>query len=105
MPLMQGGQRFLQQSRLAGTGARDQAHDEDARLVEPPAQLARVQIVLLEDVLPDLDEAWLGIHCSISRANSSSSLPRSTWDVGVPHTAQQNNCTLLSSRSASHCGQ
>ena len=73
----------------------------DARLVEPLAQLARVQIVLLEDVLPDLDETWLGTHCSISRATSSSSLPRSTCGVGVPHTAQQNNCTLLSSRSAS----
>ena len=99
------GQRLLQQRRLAGAGARDQADHEDARLAEPLPQLARDQVVLLEDVLPHLDEARLVAHCSISRATSSSSLPRSTCGVGVPHSAQQNDCTLLSSRSAAHCGQ
>ena len=72
---VQPGQRLLQQRRLPGARARDQADHEDARLAEPLPERAGHQVVLLEDVLPHFDEAWLVAHVSISRATSSSSRP------------------------------
>ena len=80
---------------LPGARARHQAHDEDAGLAEALPQLAGDDVVLLEDVLPDFDQARLAAHVSISRATSSSSRPCRISGVGVPHSAQQNAWTLL----------
>ena len=62
---------------------------------EPLSQLARDDVVLLENVLPDLDQAGFRIHDSISMATSSSSLPWRMSGVAVPHSEQENSCTEL----------
>ncbi len=66
---------FLEKHGLAGAGTRDHADDEDARIVKTLAKRAREEIILLQDVLADFDDARSGTHCSTSSETTSSSFP------------------------------
>src|SRR6185437_8111659 len=59
---------FFQERRLAGSGTRYEADNESAGLVDTRPQRACGDIVLLENVLPNLDQARVDAHVSTSMA-------------------------------------
>ena len=93
-------QRLLQQRRLPRARARDEAHDEHARVAESLAEGTRDLVILLQNIPSNFDEAGVGIHADSSSATTSISRPRTTSAPGVPHAAQQNDCIELTSRSS-----
>src|SRR5277367_3972569 len=62
-------------------------------------------VVLLQHILSDFNQAGFGAHSCISNATTSSSLPCTISEHGVPHSGQQNNCTELRGRCAWQLGQ
>ena len=63
------------------------------------------RVVTLQDALPDLDQARVLAHGSISRATTSSSRPRTTSGVGAPQAGQRSSCTDAGACSAEQVGQ
>src|SRR5262245_23378972 len=76
--------------RLAGAGTGDQADHIRPGFAEAIAQGAGDDVVVLQDVLPNLDQARQRAHDSISRAATSSSRPWMTAGVGLPQAGQQS---------------
>src|SRR3954453_13683234 len=101
---LQLSQRLLQESSLARSRARDEAHNEHSSCAELLTESARDHVVLLQNVAAHLNQPRLA-HCCTSSAKTSSSFPCSTSPAGDPQTGQVNNCTLPSTRFSLHCGQ
>jgi hypothetical protein len=56
---------FLEQHRLTGTRTRNEAYDEHAGIVEPLAKSTRDNVILLEYILADLNNARPAVHSSL----------------------------------------
>src|SRR4029077_8453076 len=96
----------LEERRLSGAGARNQAHHKHSRRMELFAQRARDHIILLQYVPPHFHQTWLAhsrtsSFCnssaksgsSISRANTCNSFPCTISIVGAWQSGQTNSCT------------
>ena len=62
-------------------------------VAESRAERARDFVVLLQNAFSDFDEAGHRIHADSSSATTSISRPRTTVLAGVPHAAQENDCS------------
>src|SRR5271155_4332142 len=102
---MKKRQRSLQESGLARARAGNETYGQHTRFAEALTQRASDYVVLFEDILPNFHQARFGAHSLISSATTSSSFPRRTVGVGVPHSGQQNHWIEETSRGASHLGQ
>src|SRR5262249_47628506 len=95
---------LLEKGGLAGAGTGDQADHADSGSLETLAQRSRGHVVLLQDMLPHLDQAG-SAHDSISRATTSSSRPLRMDGVGLPQTGQHSRAGEAIARSAAQASQ
>src|SRR5277367_4751620 len=117
---VQQRQRLLEKSGLTGTWTRYQADHQHAGFAKSFSQRAGDHVILFEDIFPHFDETWFGAHSAaskawgsrdsgsrslISSATTSSSFPRNTVGVAVPHSGQHIHWMEETKRGTSHLGQ
>ena len=93
------GHQAFEQRGLARAWARDQTHYPNAGGAEALAQAAGEQVVFLEDLAADFEDArgvslqvihGQFVHAAISSCVISISSPRTMRSAGEPHWAQPN---------------